>query len=722
MDSMKLMGTGIVGGWLLAGMVLAQPAPEVSRVHGDQQVIQARTGDVIGQIDRLLAALEANALEGEDTRIYAELRGKLDGLSRQEMTAVLSALSEVLRGSSDAAHRREKLGVVQKNQKEIVAKLGRLLTELERRRAMAELQAKADDLLKRQTDAVVRSAVEERTSRDKAAAQAERKAEQERLAEDVGELLDALKKTAAKAEGLDKQTLAEANKTAERTKLAEKATRAAEIPSIESMKEAREALRDLSRTLAPEQALPAALEEAVRQVDKLAQEQAAVRDETRASRATPEKAEPLREQQMALEEQSKLAREDFAAVSPEAAQALETAAASMKKSADKLERQGKQLSQESLRHQQEALSALDKAKGELQKMAAKAETPSLQEALQAAGELREKLQEAMKEQGQNLAQTEAAAAQAQAGQPVPSDALKAMAQSQAGLKENVASLASEALPTSVPAAEALNGAAQNMAQAQQAMKNASSLPQAQVAQQQAMAQMAAAIEMLDSRIAAMEAMQGQMEQLAQASWMLDQLAAQMEQLSGQLAEGGPTMQQASQPLASAAQQAAQMSSQLSESLPAAAEQALTEASQAMAAAAQSAAQSQQAPAEAQAAAAQAALAQAQQAVAAAMAAAPGAAPGPPGAAPGPPGQAPGEGSTPAGADAPATADIANATLTTGELYGSGPDFLERLKAGDTAGRKREGAAVSEQEKRPQAYREMVDQYYRNLAEEAARSR
>jgi chemotaxis protein histidine kinase CheA len=225
-----------------------------------------------------------------------------------------------------------------------------------------------------------------------------------------------------------------------------------------------------------------------------------------------------------------------------------------------------------------------------------------------------------------------------------------------------------------------------------------------------------------TQAAMLEAMQGQMEQLAQASGMLDQLAAQMEQLSGQLAEGGSAMQQASQPLASAAQQAAQMSSQLSESLPAAAEQALTEASQAMAAAAQSAAQSQQAPAEAQAAAAQAALAQAQQAVAAAMAAAPGAAPGPPGAAPGPPGQAPGEGSTPAGADAPATADMANATLTTGELYGSGPDFLERLKAGDTAGRKREGAAVSEQEKRPQAYREMVDQYYRNLAEEAARSR
>jgi hypothetical protein len=773
----RFAGKALLLASLTALPVCAQDATKNSILQNkaDQQDVRQHTAVLSEQIQGLIDELTENGISGDDIKVLATTKAVLNNLSAQEMQRVLTSLQKA---GDNAGTRTGEQSLVDAygTQKGIVLEFKQILKEYEQRQAADILPAKFKDLTDRQTQVMWNTAQVATESAGKSQAELNTmqqttaqivQTDQNALVNDVATAKQMLDKAAQNATGDQGQAMQQAQKDIDDGKLQAALDKANAdlaaghlLQATTEQKDARDMLRQVSKDLNPPTTTVDALTDNAATIAKIIDEEKDLLLQTNAAVGVRPRPTGLDEKQGILVDKTNSLQQDMQATSPAAAAIVKDAIDPMQLARAALSPHGQLPKAAS--SEQDAIDKLQQAAQQMTQQVADAQKA----ADEAAKDSNQKLQQLQQQiQQAQQAQNQVAQNTAQAGDNAQAQAQAQQQQNQ--LQQATQNMQQAASPLSLAASQALANAQQAMQQAQQAQQ-ANNTQQAQQAQQQASQDLQQANQAVQQTLAQNQQQATDPSQLAQASNQLQQaqndvsnaLADTQQQQQGQQANSQQQQQSSSQQQTGSQQQAnaqqssqqqksgsQQASSQQSGSQQSAAtmqqaQQALTQAAQATQAAAatqglpqaaqgaiqnaqQAIAQGQKAAAQGNAqatasaaASAQASLAQAQAAVAVAQA---GMTPSSsPGSGQMMAGQQPGQ---PQPGDAPPSANQ------------SSPDGAQSLTGGsnqkgqlhDTTGNgrfitvmSRDRAAISETqaEPRPQEYSPMIDQYLKNLSDQA----
>jgi DNA repair exonuclease SbcCD ATPase subunit len=735
------------------GMAALHPLPaqnagqnQILQNKIDEQEVRVHTAAVVSQIQGLIDELAANGISGDDLKVLNATKAALTNLSGPEMDQVIASLQKAGQ-APDATSSRQNAVTAYADQKGIILQFRQILTDYEQRQAAYELPVRFKELADRQTETLLTSASVARATAGKSAAELTgmqatteqiARADQEAIGNDANLAEEQLKKAAQNTTDDDAKPMQQAQKDMESGVLQQALSQANDdlnagqlLKAIQQQQIARDELRHIAQDLNPPASTVDALSDTAAALAKLIDDQKALLTETNTAAATTPPPTGLDDQQAALVDRTNSLQQDMQALSAPAAGLVKDAIDPMQVSRTNLAQtvtvfrfnrnamggwNGKASTNLTVAadSQQQAIDKLEEAQKQLQQQLAdaqKAADDAAKDPVAKLQDLQKQIQTAMQQQQQLANQT----AQATATNPPDPNATAQAQQQQSQLQQQANNLQQAAQPLSLPAAQALANAAAQMNQAQQDLNNPAQAAQAQTAQKAAQAALAQANQQVAQQIAQAQQQPPDPAALAAAANSLQQaqtsvsaaLTAAAPPAANAATPPPPNMAQAAAALADAAKntQAAAATPGLPPSAAAAVQQAQASIAQGQQQAAKGDAQgtaSAAAAAEQDLAQAQASVAMAQAGMAGAVAAAPGQTPGPP-----MPGTTP---SSMPPQDAMTGGSTQKGTLH--DLDGNG-------KFVTVASRDRAAIEQTQQEKRPQEYAPMIDQYMKNLADQSS---
>jgi hypothetical protein len=731
-------GFALVTALTLAAPAYAQDASKNYILQGraDQQDVRTHTTALAEQIQGLIDELAQNGITGDDLKVLNTTKAVLNNLSAQEMQRVLSSLQKA--GDNAGTQTGEQnLVDAYGTQKGIILQFRQVLKEYEQRQAADELPAKFKELTDRQTQvmwttAQVAASIAGRSQNELNTMQQTTaqivQSDQNALANDVASAKQMLDRAAPDATGDQGRAMQQAQQDLKSGQLQAALDKANAdlaaghlLQATTDQQAARDLLRQLAKDLNPPTTTADALNDFAATLNQIIEEQKDLLNQTRAAESITPRVTGLDAKQGMIVDKTNSLQEDMQSLSPAVAGLVKDAMLPMQIARAVLRPLGGHFDKAET-SQQEAIAKLEDAAKQLNQQLADAEkaaADAAKDSTQKLQDLQNQIQQAMQQQQQTTQQT----AQAENAPQPDQNALNQAQQNQQKLQQEAQAMQQTAAPLSLPAAQALANAQQAMNQAQQAMTDPSQAQQAQQAQQQAQQDLQQANQAVGQQIAQSQQQTADPAQLQQASNNLQQAQndvgnamadaqQQQQQAAGQQPQPNtpPTMQQADQALQQAAQ--ATQAAAATPGLPDAAQNAVADAQKAIAQGQKDASQGNAPATAADAANAQASLAQAQAAVAVAQA---GMTPGPamPG---GPPQPGPPMPNGPPGTDA--AKQIGQGANDKGPLHGvagSPGKFLTVMS------REREAISETEAENRPQEYSPMIDQYLKNLSDQATTS-
>ena len=518
----------------------AAPAERIREGEARQQQLRGDAQKLVEQLDTMLDEYQRNALGGEDTKTVQNLHDSLAKLSLDEMKQVIDLL-EKARVTTDAGEAKQRVADAYSSQKAILAKMSKLLADHQRDQQAAEIAQQLAQLAERQAVNLQNGINLGQWSGDKkpenfeAAMGANLKGQQAEQAAIADELKVLAQKVATfakdpeNAEHADRfkkglEAIAKVQPNVERAAGALKDGQL--FKAVGDEKNARDAMRQLAKDIAPPPERAEALRAAQKEVAKAIEDQKEIaRDTAKAAgekdfekwldeqqKANPRLAKMLREklrsdarlqaqfkaqqngkpEQLAEQEnkQGELAArgdelaQNLAKAAPEAARDVKAATEKMQEARGAMNDKNGAMA---AKNAQDALAALQMADAKLQQEMAKAEALAGK-----SGDPVKDLQ-ALQQQAQMLAQQQAAAAMNpdKAGQQALAQKVNELAKQAAAQAPMAAQAAQQAAAQAQKAAQAAQaGQAAAAAQAQQ--QAAQNLAQAaqQIAQQAAAAQQA----------------------------------------------------------------------------------------------------------------------------------------------------------------------------------------------------------------------------------------
>jgi hypothetical protein len=714
-----------------------------------QQDVRQRTAALGDQIQGLIDELAENGISGDDIKVLQTTKTVLNNLSSQEMNNVIASLQKAAAGAGTKDGEKD-LADAYAGQKGVIMVFREILKDYEQRQAADELPAKFKELTEHQTqimwttaqvatDEAGKSATQLNTTEQTTASIVQ--SDQNALMNEVALAKQMLDKAAPDATGDQGRALQQAQKDfADGTLQAALDKANAELiaghplQATTEQKRARDQLRQITKDLNPPTTTSDALSDFAATLTKLIENQKDLLVRTNASISVQPRVTGLETKEGVLVDQANSLQEDMLSLSPVASGLIQEAIPPMQLSRAMLGPNGQPFDKAAA-SEQDAIDKLEAAQKALSQQVAdaeKAEEDAAKDSTEKLEDLQKQIQQAMQQQQQTTQQT----TNANAATPPDTNQLAQDQQAQSALQQQAAAMQQTASPLSLQAAQALANAASAMSQAQQAMSDPANAQAAQSAQQAAQQALAQANQAVGQQIAENQQQASDPSQLDQAASDLQQAQgdvsnaiADTQQSSGspsssQPASGSPqatpSMAEAQAALAQAAQ--ATQAAAATPGLPDAASSAVQDAEKSIAQGQQDAGKGDAPGTAAAAAAAQASLAKAQAAVAVARA---GMTPGPatpggptPGGPP-TPGKA-GYAMVPPGHDTPSLTgahNISGGSLDKGTLhaaYGNGK-FLS------VQNRDRAAVAETQGEPRPQEYAPMIDQYLKNLSDQATAS-
>jgi len=749
-------------GCLLAAGALLMPAAADNAIKGevlqntaDEQDVRQHTAVVVSEAQALIDELAANGISGDDVKVLNATKAALTNLSGPEMERIIASLKKASDANTTAEGEKH---VVQAygEEKSIILQFRQILKDYEQRQAAYELPLLFKELAQRQDDTLNTTVAVARQSAGKSqvelntmnqTTQQIAQADQDAIGNEVALAQQSLEKAAKestddsaknfqKAEkdmqtGVLQKGLNDANDTLKQGHL---------LQAITAQKIARDELRKIAKDLAPDVDAVDALKDTAAAIDKLIQEEKALLAETNAAVDVKPKVTGLDDKQGVIVNETDSLAKDTQTLSASAADLVGQAIPPMQSSRTSLGPQG--AFAKAATSEEDAIAKLEAAEAQVNQQIAEAQKA----ADDAAKDPVAKLQDLQKQiQALQQAQQQLNSQTAQANNPPNPATAKATQQPQSQIQQQTTAAQNDAQPVSLPASQALADAANQMNQAQQAFANQATAATPEQAAQQAAAGQAA--------------QQAAAQALAQAGQQVAQQLAQAQQQPADpaaLAQAADALQQAQTDVSTAlantppAPPAAAGATPPAGAPPAGAPPAnMAAAAAALAQAAKDTATAAQTPGlppdaaanvkEAQAdiakgedaakkddaagtataaAGAEQALAQAQASVAMAQAGLAGSGPPQPG---GPPGGPPMPGGPPQPGDMPS--DITATSINTGSTTkGTLHDVQGNGKFITVTSRDRAAIAQTQTEKRPQEFAPMIDQYMKNLSDQASAPR
>jgi hypothetical protein len=721
------------------------PDPTKSRIlqnEADEQNVRAHTAAVTAQIQSLIDELAANGISGDDVKVLNATKAALSHLSTQEMDGVIASLKKAGEASDSSAGQQ---GVVQAyaGQQGIILQFRQILKEYEQRDAAFELPVRFKELSDRQTETmktteeVAATAAGKETKELSTVQQTTEQivqADEQALANEVALAQQQVDKAVPGSTGDEGKALQQAQQDLNGGQLQQALNEASAdlkagklLKALDAQMVARNELRKVTQDLSPADSPADALGEIDADLGKVITEQENLHDQTKAAYGVKVPVTGLDAKQGDLVDETNLVGQDLQNTNATAAAIVMVAIDPMQTSRSLLA-QGANAFLKAADSQEQAIAKLKEAQAQLQQQVADAQKATQDAAgdpvakLQA---LQQQIQTAMQQQQQVTSQTAQAADTSDSPTPPDPMAASQAQQQQSQLEQQTAAMQQAAEPFSTDTAQALADAAADMNQAQQNIldpMNASKVPAAQQAAEKALAQ-------ADQQVAQQIAQAQQAQQppadanaLAAAANSLQQA---QDSTSSAIADVNPPSGDSPTPSASSMADAASALAQADKDaqsaagtpgLPDAATSAVAEAKADIAQGEQSAGQGDAKATAAAAASAQSALAQAKAAVA--MAQAGMAASGAPETADASHPDAPGPGQHPPGPDMASDEggkNISGGSNEKGTLHGASGNG----KFVTVASRDRAALDQTQEEKRPQEYAPMIDQYMKNLADQSS---
>ena len=387
---------------LSGGLSRAAPSGEMSReqVTREQQSIRAETETLASRVDLVVDQLAENKLIGDDAASIARARSVLRGVSQEEMAEVIRLLAT---GSAGVEETRSL-------QQKAATKMRDLLLGYQFQQRVEQLRSEAQELARSQDSMAntVRSQSEEK-QRGRNVDENWRKQtaqEQRELAKQADELKQELERLAEMAQGEVQQQLRAASREMDVDQVSQKLKQVAEAVGNNNYdqqpvraKEAAASLTEVAKKLGGERQEQRELELAVGQLQKMAQAQRDVTEQTKKNNGPDEQAAQSELQGMAEQLQQKVPRES------RLAEQLAGAAWGMDRARDQMK---KGQTQDALRQQESAARHLDEAAKELARMLQDDKTADrlagAKEIKKTTEEARKKLEEAKGKVDQELAQ------------------------------------------------------------------------------------------------------------------------------------------------------------------------------------------------------------------------------------------------------------------------------------------------------------------------------
>ncbi len=519
---MLVMALGTVG------QVWAIPAEGLRQAEASQQQLKSRTQSITEQIDTTIAEFERNGLaNGEEVRTLKGIRSVLGQLSDKQMQQVIDLLQKA-RTTPNAAQATSDAEQAHSGQQGILSQLNQLLKDYRRQQSFLDLARRIDALAARQ-DTNLSGAVDvakvtfgktfQQFDPSQTAAVNVQHGEQEQLKTDISEVVQEIRTAAGQNEGDQKERLAKALSTAERAKVLELASAAANdlaggnlYRAATNEKIVRDGLREMARLVAPPETATERLRRAGQEIDQAIDQQKKLAEQTKPLPAKRPETTEMERQQAKVVDQADATKRAIADLAPKAAQELDKALDKMQEARAKLNQTDPK---SAAAKQDEAVAALEKAKAELNDQIAKAEKAPDQpkDKLAATKELRDQTRDLQKKQDEVAKQP--------ATQPAEKN------KQQADLADKARQVQQAAAEVAPDAAKDLGDAAKDMDRAKQAMEQKQP---AQAPQDAAKQELAAAEKKLDEQVKNLEKAEAQLDKAQDLQQKLGEMIQKQQDL------------------------------------------------------------------------------------------------------------------------------------------------------------------------------------------------
>ncbi|MCE0483173.1 MAG: hypothetical protein LV479_02920 [Methylacidiphilales bacterium] len=711
-------GVGVALGSFLMAIAFSGPAPgqEISKnliqqSQADQQDIRNHTSSVVDQVQTLIDELAANGISGDDNKVLLATKAALNNLSGPEMERVITALQQAAQ-SNDTNVTQQSAVKAFTGQKGIIVQFQQILKEYAQRQAAYELPLRFKELTDRQTETLrttaevatrtVGQSASQVSSMDQTTVQIVQ-TDQTAIASDVAQAQDMLAKAIQDSTD-DTTNMEQAMADLKTGKLQQALTQSENeigsgnlLRAVGEQKIARDELRRITRDLNPPPDLVDALTSLDGDLAQLIESQKKVLEQTNGAISSKTMDASLKDKQVVIVDKADLLQQDLQSLSPDASALVKDSLTPMQMSRSML----RDLSVFALAvpPQNDAIAKLLEAQKKLEQQVAdaeKAEEDANKDPVAKMQEMKQKIEAAIQQQKQVAQETN----QANNDPNTLDDAQK----KQDKLQQDTSNLQTDAQPLSLTAAQAIKNAANAMDKADKDLNDTNKTDDAQKNQDQAINDLTEADKELDKEIAKDQ----QQEQPDANANDLDNAAAALQKSQDDAGDaqadaqppppGTPDTDAADKALGDADKNAQDAAN--TPGLPQDAQKDVKAAQDEIAKGKDAAGKKDAHGTADHAAKAQQALAKAQAKVAEAMASAPP-----------PPGQQP---SRISGNVVNHSTHIAGGDNRKGTLHGAnGADkFIALVK------RQRGAVDVTQEEKRPQEYAPMIDQYMKNLADQA----
>src|SRR6267142_827024 len=445
----------------------ALPPEQIRQGEAKQTQIKAQTQQVAVQLQSIIDEFKRYGLDGQDVEVLEAIRRVRRNLSETEMKKVIDALQEARAESNPTASKKAFAGAVS-DQKAIIAQLRALLLEYQRQQALYELSLRLAALAERENAnlktvvdlaKMTGSATASRFDDTQRASLQIQAADQQGLKDEVNPLLAKLETLTKDADGT---TDDRRNKAMDQAKSG--GLKPAMDSAIEDLKSAalyraagsekiiRDQLRELARLVAPPKDALAALQAALKEIEKQIESEKAIVEQTR--KMDKKDAAELENRQADVVDRTDAVRTDLQQIAPDASNELKNAQNQMQEARANLSEQRRT---EALKNEAAALEKLEAAKKALLEQIAKTEPQQKPEdKLAATKQLQERTKEMIKKEEEIKSATATAANQNKEKE------LKALAPKQADVEEQTKDLARDAAAQAPEAAQSIGDAAQQM--------------------------------------------------------------------------------------------------------------------------------------------------------------------------------------------------------------------------------------------------------------------
>ncbi len=674
---------------------------QIQQATNQQADLRNHTKQVVAKVQSMISDLESNGVSGKDIKVLEATKAILSNLSEREMDRVIASL----KSASVATNQGDvKKGVTEAYavQQGIVIQFLQILKDYQSRQAQNDLPVRFMDLCKRQgatlqTTSEVAGAMVGKSLSALASTQQTLiqvlQSDQEALSSEVALAVEELAKVAEQASGANGKALQAALKSAKDGQVEQIVSKASEelkggmlLKATNDQKNVRDQLRQIIQLMDSSLDAVQAIQKQLAAIGELIKEQNQLMDKSVSAIDSKPPVRDLDTKQGALVDEADSIQQDVRVVSTEASDLVKQAEDPMQVSRLNLAQLRKESLEKAVDSQKAALSKLEDARALLSTQlvaAQKAKEDAKKDTAEKLQDLQQEILATQKKEQQLAQQTNQAL---NATTPDPQSVAQAQ-QQQMQLQKQAAGLQQESQALSMEVAQALTNAAQAMQDAQNNLASP-------VKQQNAPANQQAALAALDQALSQLKQQLADLQQQQATPDALNAANDDLQKAETALADAKPD--QAKQDLQDAANVAG---------LPDAAEAAIKSAQTDLANGQQQAAQQD--------------IAQAQAAIALAAAgmdtttqtADSGSGTDPSSTSDG--------SSAPSGQSQPGSVPSATGMGPGGADGGNMHNVSGSGKFVALAARDRAAIQQSQTEKRPQEYATYIDQYMKNLADEAS---